>query len=320
MHDSCVLPGMEVDTMRKLIAIVLTLGLIMVLVLPMAALADNEKKGKGKGRGVSIRGKIQVEGTVTSLDPGSSMFTMRVTKNANRVSNESLLVLVQRGTELRAAGRDDDDDDEERFRRIATISDIRIGDRVKLEGFRLDDGRILALKLQIKNRRIAGRPDFQGVEAQGVVTAKGFNTLTVVSGNGVARTVLVTPATDVRGQRNSFAAIQPNDVVVVQGNVNADGTVSASRIEVVFASGGTAFNGGPAQRTGVITAKSSTGPQFLIIDNSFAVNISSDTRILWGGQLRSFADLQVGQRVMVSGDPIRVGGITVGINARVISL
>ncbi|MGH2360546.1 MAG: DUF5666 domain-containing protein, partial [bacterium] len=215
---------------------------------------------------------------------------------------------------------DDDDDDKERARRIATISDIRVGDRVKLEGFRLDDGRILAVKLQIRNRRIVGRPDFQGVEAQGVVTSKGFNTLTVVSGNGITRTVLVTPATEVRGQRNSFAAIQTNDVVVVQGNVNADGTVSASRIEVVFASGGTAFNGGSTQRTGVITAKSSTGGQFLILDNSFAVNVSGDTRILWGGQLRSFADLQVGQRVMVSGDPIRVGGITVGINARVISL
>jgi hypothetical protein len=315
---------MEVDTMRKLIAIVLTLALVMVLVVPMAALADNEGKGKGKGRsasnkGVSIRGKIQVEGVVTSMDFGSSMFTMRITRNANRVSNDSLVVLVQRGTELRASGRNDDDDDE-RFRRIATINDIQVGDRVKLEGFRLDDGRILALKLQIRNRRIAGRPDFQGVEAQGVVTGKGFNTLTVVSGNGVTRTVLVTAATDVRGQRNSFAAIQPNDVVVVQGNVNADGTVSASRIEVVFASGGTAFNGGSTQKTGVITSKSTTGGQFLILDNSFAVNVSGDTRILWGGQLRSFADLQVGQRVMVSGDPIRVGGITVGINARVISL
>lgn len=310
--------------MRKFIAIVLTLALVMVLVVPMAALADNEGKRKDKGRGVSIRGKIQVEGVVTSIDFGSSMFTMRVTKHANRVSNDHLVVLVQRGTALRTAGRgnddDDDDDDEERARRIATISDIRVGDRVKLEGFRLDDGRILALKLQIRNRRIVGRPDFQGVEAQGVVTSKGFNTMTVVSGNGITRLVLVTPATEVRGQRNSFAAIQTNDVVVVQGNVNADGTVSASRIDVVFASGGTAFNGGSTQRTGVITAKSSTGPQFLIIDNSFAVNVSSDTRILWGGQLRSFADLQVGHRVMVSGDPIRVGGITVGINARVISL
>jgi hypothetical protein len=316
---------MEVDTMRKLIATVLTLALVMVLVVPMAALADNEGKRKDKGRGVSIRGKIQVEGIVTSMDFGSSMFTMRVTKHANRVGNDNLIVLVQRGTALRTAGRgndddDDDDDDKERARRIATISDIRVGDRVKLEGFRLDDGRILAVKLQIRNRRIVGRPDFQGVEAQGVVTSKGFNTLTVVSGNGITRTVLVTPATDVRGQRNSFAAIQTNDVVVVQGNVNADGTVSASRIEVVFASGGTAFNGGSTQRTGVITAKSSTSGQFLILDNSFAVNVSGDTRILWGGQLRSFADLQVGQRVMVSGDPIRVGGITVGINARVISL
>jgi len=312
--------------MRKLIAIVLTLALVMVLVVPMAALADNEGKRKDKGRGVSIRGKIQVEGVVRSMDFGSSMFTMRVTKHANRVGNDNLIVLVQRGTALRTAGRgnddddDDDDDDKERARRIATISDIRVGDRVKLEGFRLDDGRILALKLQIRNRRIVGRPDFQGVEAQGVVTSKGFNTLTVVSGNGITRIVLVTVATEVRGQRNSFAAIQPNDVVVVQGNVNADGTVSASRIEVVFASGGTAFNGGSTQRTGVITAKSSSGGQFLILDNSFAVNVSSDTRILWGGQLRSFADLQVGQRVMVSGDPIRVGGITVGINARVISL
>lgn len=311
--------------MRKLIAIVLTLALVMVLVVPMAALADNEGKRKDKGRGVSIRGKIQVEGIVTSMDFGSSMFTMRVTKHANRVGNDNLIVLVQRGTALRTAGRgndddDDDDDDKERARRIATISDIRVGDRVKLEGFRLDDGRILAVKLQIRNRRIVGRPDFQGVEAQGVVTSKGFNTLTVVSGNGITRTVLVTPATEVRGQRNSFPAIQTNDVVVVQGNVNADGTVSASRIEVVFASGGTAFNGGSTQRTGVITAKSTTGGQFLILDNSFAVNVSGDTRILWGGQLRSFADLLVGQRVMVSGDPIRVGGITVGINARVISL
>jgi len=311
--------------MRKLIAIVLTLALVMVLVVPMAALADNEGKRKDKGRGVSIRGKIQVEGVVTSMDFGSSMFTMRVTRNANRVSNDSLIVLVQRGTALRTAGRgndddDDDDDDKERARRIATISDIRVGDRVKLEGFRLDDGRILAVKLQIRNRRIVGRPDFQGVEAQGVVTSKGFNTLTVVSGNGITRTVLVTPATEVRGQRNSFPAIQTNDVVVVQGNINADGTVSASRIEVVFASGGTAFNGGSTQRTGVITSKSTTGGQFLILDNSFAVNVSGDTRILWGGQVRSFADLQVGQRVMVSGDPIRVGGITVGINARVISL
>jgi hypothetical protein len=314
----------EVDTVRKSLAIILAIMLVMVLVLPMAASADN--KGKAKNRGLSVRGKVQTEGIVTSVDPGSSMFTMQLTRRDNRVGTDTVVVLVQRATQLQLAGRDDDDDDDdERSRYFATINDIRVGDRVRLEGFRLDDGRILALKLNIRNRRIADRRGernlpSRGVVAQGVVSAKSFNHLTVVGSDGVTRVVLVTPATDVRGQRNSFGAIQTNDVVVVQGTVNADGSVSARQIEVVFASGGTAFNGGGTQRTGVITAKSTTGGQFLILDNSFAVNISGDTRILWGGQLRSFGDLQVGQRVTVSGDPIRVGGITVGINARVISL
>jgi hypothetical protein len=307
---------------RKSLAIVLAIMLVMVLVLPMAATADN--KGKAKNRGLSVRGKVQTEGIVTSVDPGSSMFTMQLTRRDNRVGTDTVVVLVQRATELQLAGRGDDDD-RERARRFASINDIRIGDRVKLEGFRLDDGRILALKLEIRNRRIADRRGIaarpsQGVVAQGVVSAKSFNHLTVVGSDGITRTVIATSATPVRGQRTSFNAIQPNDVVVVQGSVNADGTVSARQIEVVFASGGTAFNGGGTQRTGVITAKSTTGGQFLILDNSFAVNISGDTRILWGGQLRSFGDLQVGQRITVSGDPIRVGGITVGINARVISL
>ncbi len=293
--------------MRKILAIVLTLALALTLVLPMAAFAD---KGKGKS-GMKVRGKVEVEGIVTSVNPGASMFSMTVTKHEKRVGSSSLAVLIQSATELEVRRRDDDDDDDEHARRIASINDIRVGDRVKLEGFRLDDGRVLALKLKIRNRRIAAPPEPQGVVAQGVVTAKGGNTLTVVGGDGVTKVVLVTAATDVRGQRNSFAAIQPTDVVVVQGTMNADGTVSARQIEVVFAGG--------TQMTGVITAKSTLGPQFLILNNSLAVSIAGDTRIVSGGQLRSFSDLHVGQTITVSGDPIRVGGITVGINARVIS-
>ena len=294
--------------MRKILAIVLTLALALTLVLPMAAFAD---KGKGKGEGSSrVRGKVEVEGTVTSVNPGALMFTMNVTKDQKRVGSSSVIVLVQRATELEVR-QDDDDDDHEHARRIASITDVRVGDRVKLEGFRLDDGRILALKLKIRNRRIAAPPEPQGVVAQGVVTAKGGSTLTVVGGDGVTKVVLVTAATDVRGQRNSFAAIQTTDVVVVQGTMNADGTVSARRIEVVFAGG--------TQMPGVITAKSTVGPQFLILNNSLAVSIAGDTRIVSGGHLRSFTDLQVGQTITVSGDPIRIGGVMVGINARVIS-
>lgn len=294
--------------MRRIVAIALALALALTLVLPMAAFAD---KGKGKGKVSRIRGKVEVEGIVTGVNPGASMFSMNVTKHEKRVGSSSLAVLIQSATELEVRRRDDDDDDDEHARRIASVNDIRVGDRVKLEGFRLDDGRVLALKLKIRNRRIAAPPEPQGVVAQGVVTAKGGSTLTVVGADGVTRVVLVTAATDVRGQRNSFAAIQPTDVVVVQGTMNADGTVSARQIEVVFAGG--------TQMSGVITAKSTLGPQFLILNNSLAVSIAGDTRIISGGHLRSFADLQVGQTITVSGDPIRVGGITVGINARVIS-
>ncbi|MBI2247254.1 MAG: hypothetical protein HYU65_04905 [Armatimonadetes bacterium] len=295
--------------MRKSLAMFLAIALVLTLVLPMTAFAD---KGKGKGKGLSVRGKIKVEGVVTGVSPGASMFTMRVTKHASRAGSGNLVVLVQRATELKVRHNDDDDDDEdEHARRIASINDLRVGDRVQLEGFRLDDGRILALKLDIKNRRIAGPPEPEGVVAQGVVSAKGANTLAVVGSDGVTRIVLVTAATDIRGRRNSFAEIQPTDVVVVQGTVNADGTVLARRIEVVFAGG--------TQMSGVITAKSSVGPQFLIMNNSIAVNVSGDTRIISGGFLRSFNDLQVGQTITVSGEPVRIGGVTVGINARVIT-
>lgn len=297
--------------MRKSLAMFLAIALVLTLVLPMTAFAD-KGQGQGKGKGLSVRGKIKVEGVVTGVSPGASMFTMRVTKHANRAGSDNLVVLVQRATELKVRHNDDDDDDEdEHARRIASINDLRVGDRVQLEGFRLDDGRILALKLDIKNRRIAGPPEPEGVVAQGVVTAKGANTLAVVGSDGVTRIVLVTAATNIRGRRNSFAEIQPTDVVVVQGTVNADGTVLARRIEVVFAGG--------TQMSGVITAKSSVGPQFLIMNNSIAVNVSGDTRIISGGFLRSFNDLQVGQTITVSGEPVRIGGVTVGINARVIT-
>lgn len=296
--------------MRKSLAMFLAIALVLTLVLPMTAFAD---KGKGKDKGHSVRGKVQIEGIVTGLNLGASMFSMRVTKHANRVgSDNNVLVLVQRATELKVKHRgDDDDDDDEHARRIASINDLQVGDRVKLDGFRLDDGRILALKLDIKNRRIFAPPEPEGVVAQGVVSAKGANTLAVVGSDGVTRIVLVTAATNIRGRRNSFAEIQPTDVVVVQGTVNADGTVLARRIEVVFAGG--------TQMSGVITAKSSVGPQFLIMNNSIAVNVSGDTRIISGGFLRSFNDLQVGQTITVSGEPVRIGGVTVGINARVIT-
>lgn len=293
---------------RKRIAVVLTAMFVLTAVLAAPGLAAPGKSGQAQGP--RVRGSLTVEGIVSAVNPGASMFVLRVTKpgHARRAGSDTLVVLVQQGTELKLRGRDDD---EHVAFRAASIADVRVGDRVKVDGFRLDDGRILALRLDIKNRAVAGPGPLPPAAASGVVTAKGFSSLVILGADGIPRTVLITPSTEFRGQRTSFATVQAGDSVVVQGTVNADGSIVARRVETTFTGGATT--------TGVITAKSSIGPQFLILNNALAVNVSSDTRIISGGQLRAFGDLQVGQMVTVTGNPITVAGVTVAINARVIT-
>lgn len=264
-----------------------------------------------------VQGKLTVEGIVAAVNNSGGAFTIQVTNpgRANRAGSRVLLVLVQQATELRLTGRRDTDGDGSDAgdfggaRRRASIADIRVGDRVKLEGFRLDDGRILALRLQITNRAVAGPAQFEFV-ASGVVTSKGANSLVILA-NRTPRAILITPSTEFRGQRNWFGAVQPGDFVMVGGTVNADGSVVARRVETTI-SGGTTLSG-------QITLKSSAESVFLILNHSIAVNVASDTQITSFGQIRSLHDLQVGQTITVTGSPIVIGGVTVAINARTIT-
>jgi hypothetical protein len=298
---------------RKVTAAILAAVLALALVFPAAALADKGKSAKSKGP--QVQGKLTVEGIVTAINNGGGAFTIQVTNpgHTRRVGSQTFLVLVQLATELQLSGRRDDDDedndDNSGARRRASIADIRVGDRVKLEGFRLDDGRILALRLQIKNRTVAGPGQFE-FAASGVVTTKGANSLVILA-NGTPRAILITPSTEFRGHRNWFGAVQPGDFVMVGGTVNADGSIVARRVETTI-SGGTTLSGR-------ITSKSAVGSLFLILNNSIAVNVAGDTQVISFGQIRSFHDLQVGQTITVTGSPIVIGGVTVAINARTIT-
>lgn len=305
--------------MRKILTVFLVAALVMTMALP--AMADKgsggSKGSKGsESRGPKIKSKVSVEGVITAINQGASTFTIRVLTPGHRrqVGASSAVILVQSATEVKVKGKDDDDDDDDDkgFTRRASISDLKVGDRVHVEAFRLDDGRFLALKLNVKNRKVAGQPPTQpvGAEAQGTVVAKGSNSITVLGPDGRTRTVLVSATTAVKGARTSFGEIQVNDAVVVQGTVNADGTISAQQIEV---------RAGGSTISGTITLKSTVGPQFLILNNVMAVNVSGDTQIISGGQARAYGDLHVGQTITVTGTPIVVAGVTVGVNARVIS-
>lgn len=277
-----------------------------------AALAITMASPVLAGPAPKVKGKVEVEGTIVAVAPASSTFTVQTTKG----QTATVVVLVQRATELkikRKGGEDEDEAREERARVPASLADFRVGDRVKVEGFRLDDGRLLALKVEVKNRVVARtqpQPPPQDLVAQGVVVAKNSGTLTIVEPGGASRLVIVPATVVVTGQRTSFAAVLLDDTVRVEGTENADNSITARQIEVVFAN---AF-----QIIGRITFKSVL-PQFLIVNNSTSVNVAGDTRIVSGGQLRSFADLQVGQTITVSGTPMTVGGATIGVNAKVIA-
>ena len=265
----------------------------------------------------SVQGKVNLEGVITAIDGLASAFLLRVTKHGSGTT----LILVQGATDLvgkRHKGHDEDrgenegnDDQEEHARQRVAITDFRVGDEVKVQGFRLDDGRVVALRVDVRNRAVPVHPPLAlpSVVAQGVVTSRSLSTLSVLGATGGARVVLVAPGTRVTGQRSSATAIIPDDVVRVDGVLNTDGSVTARQIDVVFATG--------YQVTGRITQKGANG-QFLILDNRFAVNIASDTRVISRGQARSFSDLQVGQSVTAVGTPITVAGFTIGENAKVI--
>lgn len=289
---------------RRLAASLLVAGLILAVAAP-AVLAEH-------GRGPKVKSKFTVQGIVTAVHPARSMLTVQLTNRGSiqQAGASVLRVLVAAGTEIRLKFEDsEDDEDDEEHERHAVLRELRVGDRVKIEAFRLDDGRVLALKLEARTRRAAGFPRLAGVVAIGVVAEKRIRSLVIVGEEGTW-TVLVTPATEFRGQRESFAAIRRGDAVVVRGTVNADGTIVARQVETTFIGGATTI--------GVITAIVSL-PPFLILNNALAINVGGDTRILSGGRVRSFSDLRVGQTVTVTGAPVIVAGVTVAINARVIT-
>ncbi len=74
--------------------------------------------------------------------------------------------------------------------------------------------------------------NFQPVK--GFVAAKTERSMTVLEGSSTVQ-VIVTEKTQVVGQRNSFAKIVIDDVVLVEGTMTADRHLLANRVEVLLA-------------------------------------------------------------------------------------
>ncbi|HEY3248029.1 MAG TPA: DUF5666 domain-containing protein [bacterium] len=296
---------------RNFAVIVLSTALALVLAVSAAAGPGGQSKGP------KVKSIVSVEGVITAVDEGRSSFTMRVLTPGHQrlVGANTMTVQVQGSADIHFAQGDDDID------RPARIREFRVGDRVHVQALRLDSGQFLAIRVVVQNRQsgsgetTTGRDTAQGqsVDFQGVVIEKGNRSLRVRQTNGNVRTVLVTSNTEITGRVDSFRDIRVNDPVDVRGTLNADGSVVARRIAVLRSTAN------ETSISGTIALKNSTGARFLILNSGLAVSVSENTRIVSGGRTRSFDDLRTGMTITVQGSPITVSGLTVGINARLIT-
>jgi hypothetical protein len=100
-----------------------------------------------------------------------------------------------------------------------------------------------------------------------------------------------------------------NDIVRVHGAAG-EPTMVARQIEVTFAASTSAG--------GVVTAKGSAHPAFLILNGIVTVSVADDAFIVSGGRLRSFAEIPLGRVVTAWGAPGASAGFGGVFHARVI--
>jgi len=196
--------------------IYICLVLLAVALLPTSPAQADDREWAAFGR-------LTVEGVVTSFNPSASTLVVRVMRPERAVRLGHVIIWVQRGTRI-------DGDGDAWSERPA--QDFGRGDRIKVDGFRLDDGRLLALDIDVKERAFALRPTVGEVVFRGVLVARGSALIVILDSRGRTRIILIATTTRIRGLRASMGALQANDTVVVLGATNSDGTVVAREVQV----------------------------------------------------------------------------------------
>jgi len=273
----------------------------MLTALPLSAAAVFPK----------TMGSAMVEGIVASINVPDAVLRIRAP------SGPEMLVWLHPASKFEATTTEISSE----LRRALT-GDFRQGDHVRVTGFALDDGHVLALRVRVLNRSLpdimtatvapAARQARQAA-LRGIVVERDPATLVVVDTNGSLYRIVVTSSTQTKGQKKSYAAITPHDSVRVEGRRNPDGSISAEIVEVVERPQG--------QVEGRIVARSDRGPAFLALESAdvvrafsgrLIVNVSPDATIVSRGRSQSFGDLRVGQIIRVFGTLIEVGTIVEG--------
>ena len=193
---------------------------------------------------------------------------------------------------------------------------IHIGSPALVWGVVRADSAVFALKVLMPE--LAGDPR-RGIAppampstASGIVLRHLGPMLELMTPQGTHRSVIVTGATAARDPSGALplSSIAVYDLVTVDGTINSDGSIAATRINANLRAASTARVSGPVeQRLGDVEG---------LVVGGVMVAVSAETYLLRGSGPSAFAQLNPGLSVTVYGPPIFAGAQPIGVRARVV--
>jgi hypothetical protein len=197
-----------------------------------------------------------------------------------------------------------------------SLAVFRTGAPAMVWGVVRPDTSVLGLKVVMTAK--ASRPQvLQSVAApagvSGAVLHQVGRMLEVVTLQGARRSVIVTGTTAVRnasGTTVPATSIAPYDVVRIEGTVNSDGSVAATRIDVELEAASA------SQVSGSIDLV--VGEVEGLVVSGVMVPISAACYYVKGSGPGAFKQLAPGQSVTAYGTPIVAGSTPIGLRARVV--
>jgi hypothetical protein len=201
----------------------------------------------------------------------------------------------------------------------ATIAAVRSGVPATVWAVVRPDASVLALKLRLGSG--PPQPPGRSTSAEGPAGVTGavmhtaVSMLELLTSQGTLRTVIVTSATAVRNPSGSVVrgpAFAPYDVLRVEGTVNSDGSVAATRVDVEMEAAAA-----PRVSGSVDQVFQDVGG-FLM--GGVAVATAPGCYYFKGSGAGSWPQLVPGQPAVAYGTPIVSGTTQVGLRAQVVAM
>lgn len=196
-----------------------------------------------------------------------------------------------------------------------TLAAVRAGMPATVWAVVRPDASVLGLKLRLGSG--SGRPAGAWAPAgiTGAVVHAAVSMLELLTASGTVRKVIVTSATTVRNVSGVVvrgAAIAPYDVVRVDGAINSDGSVAATRIDVEMEAATAAQVSGPVDQVFEEVEA--------FVMGGVAVAVAPGSYYFKGSAPGGWRHVVPGQSAVAYGTPIMSGTTPVGLRARVIAM